>query len=92
VERGAAIVPLFVVDPRLMTGRDAPGCARRRAPSAPSCAPPAPTLVVRRGDAREEVPRAAREAGAQVVHWSDDFTRARHSRRYTWFRSISSFG
>jgi deoxyribodipyrimidine photo-lyase len=77
VERGAAVVPLFVVDPRLATGRGAPReawlhatlgalAAELRAAGAP--------LVVRRGDPRQEVPRAAREAGAAAVHWSDDFT------------------
>ena len=76
-EGGGAIVPLFVVDPRLMTGRDAPREAwLRGALGALSEALHAAgiPLVVRRGDPREEVSRAARDAGAHAVHWSDDFT------------------
>src|SRR5688500_16795564 len=77
VASGAAVVPLFVVDPRLMTGRDAPREAWLRAAlgalAAELHAAGVP-LVVRRGDPREEVPRAAREVGAHAVHWSDDFT------------------
>jgi deoxyribodipyrimidine photo-lyase len=77
VERGAAVVPLFVHDPRLTTGRDAPREAWLRATlgalAAELHAAGVP-LVVRRGDPRQEVARAAREAGAGTVHWSDDFT------------------
>jgi deoxyribodipyrimidine photo-lyase len=73
----AAIVPLFVEDPRLLTGRDAPREAALRGALGALAAElrdAGAPLVVRRGDPRDEVPRAAREAGAQAVHWSRDFT------------------
>jgi deoxyribodipyrimidine photo-lyase len=76
-EAGAAVVPLFVVDPRLMTGRDAPREAALRAALgalAGELRGLGAPLVIRRGDPRDEVARAAREAGAQAVHWSHDFT------------------
>ena len=77
VERGAAIVPLFIVDPRLMTGRDAPREAWLRqtlgALAVELRAAGAP-LLVRHGDPRREVARVAREAGAEAVHWSEDYT------------------
>ena len=73
------VVPLFVFDPRLLGGRfrsanrtqwliDAlevlDGALRER--GAP--------LVVRHGDVAQEVVAVAREAGASVVHCSDDVT------------------
>jgi deoxyribodipyrimidine photo-lyase len=73
----AAIVPLFVEDPHLLTGRDAPREAALRGALGALAAElrdAGASLVVRRGDPRDEVPRAAREAGAQAVHWSRDFT------------------
>jgi deoxyribodipyrimidine photo-lyase len=76
VSRGA-VVPLFVVDPRLMTGRDAPREAWWRASlgalAAELRAAGAP-LLMRRGDPRDVVPRVAREAGALAVYWSLDYT------------------
>jgi deoxyribodipyrimidine photo-lyase len=75
-ERGA-VLPLFVLDPRLLSGR-APAreawflaalgalAAELRTAGAP--------LLVRRGDPHEEVPRAAREAAASAVYWTEDVT------------------
>ena len=71
------IAPLFVLDPRLLTGHSprreawllanlaALDAQFRRAGS---------RLLVRRGDPRDEVPRVAREAGAGAVHWNRDYT------------------
>jgi deoxyribodipyrimidine photo-lyase len=77
VEDGAAIVPLFVVDPRLMSGRDAPREAWFRATLGAlvkALGGSGARLVIRRGDPREEVPRVAREAAARAVYWTDDYT------------------
>jgi deoxyribodipyrimidine photo-lyase len=77
VDDGAAVVPLFVVDPRLMSGRDAPREAWFRAALGALVKPLGglgARLVIRRGDPREEVPRVAREARARAVYWTDDYT------------------
>jgi deoxyribodipyrimidine photo-lyase len=75
--RGGHIVPLFVLDPVLMGGRDrrreAWVLATLRALDAALRAAGA-GLVVRRGDPRREVPRVAQEAGAQAVYWNQDYT------------------
>jgi deoxyribodipyrimidine photo-lyase len=76
VERGQ-VVPLFVLDPRLLAGR----APRREAWLSANLAALAADLqrararlLVRRGDPRVEVPRAAREAGASAVYWNRDYT------------------
>jgi deoxyribodipyrimidine photo-lyase len=76
-EARGAVVPLFVLDPRLLTGHS----ARREAWLFANLAAletalrtAGARLVVRRGDPRDEVPRAAHEAGARAVHWNRDYT------------------
>jgi deoxyribodipyrimidine photo-lyase len=71
------VVPLFVLDPRLIRGR----APRREAWLSANLAAldarlreAGAGLLVRRGDPRAEVPRAAREAGADRIHWSRDYT------------------
>jgi deoxyribodipyrimidine photo-lyase len=76
VDRGQ-VVPLFVLDPRLLGDR-----APRReswlwanlAALAADLRRARTRLLVRRGDPRVEVPRAAREAGASAVYWNRDYT------------------
>jgi deoxyribodipyrimidine photo-lyase len=77
VARGGQIVPLFVLDPVLMRGRDrrreAWVLASLRTLDAALRAAGA-GLVVRRGDPRLEVPSVAQEAGADAVYWNRDYT------------------
>src|SRR5262245_40688249 len=76
VARGA-VVCLYVLDPRLLTGHS----ARREAWLLSNLTAldaelrrAGTRLLVRRGDPRDEVPRAARETGADAVHWNRDYT------------------
>jgi deoxyribodipyrimidine photo-lyase len=95
VERGAAVVPLFVLDPRLMTGRDAARETWFRAAVgalAGELRALGASMVVRAGDPREVVPRVAREAGAGAVHWSDDFTPYARRRDAAVTAALSSIG
>jgi deoxyribodipyrimidine photo-lyase len=72
-----AIVALFVLDARLVTGhaprREAWLLANLAALDA-GLRRAGARLLLRRGDPRDEVPRAAREAGAEAVHWNRDYT------------------
>lgn len=71
-----AVVPLFVVDPRLV-GRAAARDAWLWATLAAldeSLQRAGSRLVVRHGDPRAEIARAAREAGADAVHYGRDWT------------------
>jgi deoxyribodipyrimidine photo-lyase len=70
-------VPLFVLDPRLLTGHS----PRREAWLLANLATldaglrrAGTRLIVRRGDPRDQVPRAAREASVEAVHWNRDYT------------------
>jgi deoxyribodipyrimidine photo-lyase len=73
----ARVLPLFVVDPRLVRGA---GAVRPAYLAASLAALDAElrarggALVVRTGDPVDQVVRAAREAGADEVHMSADFT------------------
>src|SRR5262245_1241102 len=77
VARGGPIVPLFVLDPALIRGRDrrreAWGLASLRSLEAMLRAAGA-GLVVRRGDPRRLVPSVAQETGADAVYWNRDYT------------------
>ena len=94
-ERGAAVVPLFVLDPRLMTGRDAPReawFASTLGALAGELRVAGSPLIVRRGDPREVVAQVAREAGATAVHWSDDFTPYARRRDAAVTAALSTIG
>ena len=72
-----AVVPLFVLDARLLTGhsprREAWLFANLAALDA-DLRKAGTRLLLRRGDPRDEVPRVARETRAEAVHWSRDYT------------------
>jgi deoxyribodipyrimidine photo-lyase len=94
LQRGA-VVPLFVLDPQLLNGRsprreawlyanlNALVADLRRAGS---------RLLVRRGDPRDEVPRAARDAGAGAVYWNRDYTPLARRRDAAVERACQSVG
>lgn len=76
---GTAVVPLFVVDPRLV------GAPRMGAPRLSYLCDALAALdeglhrrggrlIVRSGDPRDVVPAVAAETGAAAVHWSAEFT------------------
>jgi deoxyribodipyrimidine photo-lyase len=80
-ESGGDILPLFVLDPRLIDpqGRFT-GAARvrflleaLRALDA-SLRDQGSALLLRRGDPRDEVPRLVRESGAAAVSWNRDYS------------------
>jgi deoxyribodipyrimidine photo-lyase len=73
------VVPLFVLDPRLLrSARMSPArlcyLADALADLDGSLRARGARLVVRRGDPRAVVPAVAREAGARGVHWHGDHT------------------
>ena len=94
LERGA-VVPLFVLDPRLLRG-----CGRRRdawlqanlAALATDLERAGARLLVRRGDPRDEVPRAARDAQANAVYWNRDYTPFARRRDSAVERACRSIG
>jgi deoxyribodipyrimidine photo-lyase len=73
------LVPLFVLDPRLVrSSRMSPArlsyLCDALADLAGSLRDRGSELVVRRGDPREVIPAVAAEVGAAAVHWSADHT------------------
>ena len=79
VRSGAPVVPLFVIDPRLLTGRfGSPNrtwfLARSLDALSGQVAGLGSSLVIRRGDPAMIVPAIAREVGAEAVAVSRDYT------------------
>jgi len=94
LERGA-VVPLYVLDPPLLRGRS----PRREAwlyanlhALAAELDRAGSRLLVRHGDPRDEVPHAARDAGADAVYWNRDYTPFARRRDAAVERACRSLG
>ncbi|GAA2166658.1 deoxyribodipyrimidine photo-lyase [Humibacillus xanthopallidus] len=72
-EAGSTVLPVFVLDPRLLES-DIPRTRRLLASVAALSTDTRGTLVVRRGDPVDVIPRLAGEVGAQQVHVSRETT------------------
>ncbi|MEW1951867.1 deoxyribodipyrimidine photo-lyase [Terrabacter sp. NPDC080008] len=73
VESGAHVLPVFVLDPKLLD-TDTPRSRRLLASVAALSKDTRGALVVRRGDPADVIPRLAKQAGTQQVHVSRETT------------------
>jgi deoxyribodipyrimidine photo-lyase len=98
-ESGGDVIPLFVLDPRLLDpqGRFT-GVARVRfmlealRDLDASLRDQGSALLLRRGDPCEEVPRLVRESGAAAVSWNRDYTPYATRRDHAMRQALEELG